>query len=73
MSFVEVFCCLFFGYCVNVIGNMIGVLGESKAIYEKDIRRLNTYLKTVTIPDKVKDKVKEHFYNKNLIEQVYDA
>lgn len=27
MSFMMVFCCLFFGYCVNFIGTMIGVLG----------------------------------------------
>jgi hypothetical protein len=72
MSFMMIFCSLFFGYCVNFVGTMIGVLGESKALYEKDIRRLNKYLKSTKIPNRVKSKIKEHFYNEYQIEQVYD-
>ena len=52
---------------------MIGVVTEATAIYEKDIRRLNRYLKTLSLPDRLKEKVKEHFYNKHKIEEVYDA
>ena len=26
-SFIEIFSCLFFGYCLNVIGQMIGFIG----------------------------------------------
>ena len=33
LSFVMIFCCLFFGYCLNIIGNLIGALNESTATY----------------------------------------
>ena len=58
---------------MNYIGTMIGMLGESQYIYEKDSRRLNKYLKNMHLPNKTKQKVKEHFYNKHQIEETYDA
>lgn len=33
VSFLEVLCCAVFGYCINYIGSLVSVLGESTNVY----------------------------------------
>ena len=65
-------CCMIFGFFVNYIGSLINMVGESKKIYEKDMRKLNRYLLKQDLPDQLKSNIRSHFFNKNKIEEVYD-
>lgn len=63
---------MIFGFFVNYIGSLINMVGESKKIYEKDMRKLNRYLLKQDLPDQLKSNIRSHFFNKNKIEEVYD-
>jgi hypothetical protein len=65
-------CCMIFGFFVNYIGSLINMVGESKKIYERDMRKLNRYLLKQDLPDQLKSNIRSHFFNKNKIEEVYD-
>ena len=63
---------MIFGFFVNYIGSLINMVGESKKIYERDMRKLNRYLLKQDLPDQLKSNIRSHFFNKNKIEEVYD-
>lgn len=63
---------MIFGFFVNYIGSLINMVGESKKLYEKDMRKLNRYLLKQDLPDQLKSNIRSHFINKNKIEEVYD-
>ncbi len=58
---------MIFGFFVNYIGSLINMVGESKKIYEKDMRKLNRYLLKQDLPDQLKSNIRSHFFNKNKI------
>ena len=43
------------------------MVGESKRVYEKDMRKLNRYLLKQSLPDHLKSNIRLHFFNKNKI------
>lgn len=48
------------------------MVGESKKLYQKDMRKLNRYLLKQYLPDTLKSNIRSHFFNKYKIDEVYD-
>ena len=55
MSILEIFSAIFFGFFLNYIGSVLNIFGEEKTNYESEIRRLNSYMKKLYIPDELRD------------------
>lgn len=72
ISTLEVVCCIVFGYFLNYIGSLLNIFGESKASYEREIRKLNNYLKNLEVKDDLKDQARSHIFNKYKTREYYD-
>jgi hypothetical protein len=57
---------------MNYIGSLLNILGESKASYEKEIRKLNNYLKNLQVNNDLKDQARSHIFNKYKTLEHYD-
>ena len=73
ISFVQILCCMSFGYFVNVIGSLIRLRTEQDEKYEKESRFLNRYLNALTLTQDLKLKVRSHFQNKHKVEKTLDS
>lgn len=72
VSFLEVLCCAVFGYCINYIGSLVSVLGESSNKFEKSLRRISRHLKTYSVDSRVKSSVKTQLYYQHKLAEIYD-
>ena len=62
-----------FGYFVNVIGSLIRMRAESDEKSDKEVRSLNRYMHILNISDELKFKIRSHFFNKHIIDKIFDS
>ena len=63
---------MIFGYFVNVIGSLIKVRSEPEEKYEKELRSLNRILGFLDTTNDLKRRIRTHYFNKHIIEQIRD-